>query len=303
MSSSSSGSGRYYKRSHEYQSTQCTNCGNYGHIARSCLAPVTSYGIIAIRHTDRTGTIDQRLCSPKVYMTGMEYSSDFEFLLIQRRDSLSFIEFIRGKYSLTDLDYLRRLFTAMTASEHNRLRTCTFDQLWRSVWGESSNSHKTDYDNSEHKMRTFNGEDCSGIARFIAENPTIWTEPEWGFPKGRRNPYETDLHCAIREFQEETDLHRSSFQIINNIQPLTETFFGSNQVHYCHKYYIAMCNPTQDVSLSSTNPHMSREIGDIRWLKLDDAIQKIRPDNVEKREILLKAGRILRNFYPICARV
>ena len=44
---------------------------------------------------------------------------------------------------------------------------------------------------------------------------------------------------------------------------------------------------------------MTREIGDIQWCSLDDAITKIRPDNVEKREILLKAGKILKNFYPV----
>ena len=41
---------------------------------------------------------------------------------------------------------------------------------------------------------------------------------------------------------------------------------------------------------------MSSEIGNIKWCSLDEAITKIRPDNVEKREILLKAGKIIRNF-------
>jgi hypothetical protein len=44
---------------------------------------------------------------------------------------------------------------------------------------------------------------------------------------------------------------------------------------------------------------MTREIGAIQWLTLEQALQKIRPDNVEKREILLKTGRILRNFCPV----
>mgnify|MGYP000730886729 FL=1 len=44
---------------------------------------------------------------------------------------------------------------------------------------------------------------------------------------------------------------------------------------------------------------MAREIGNIQWFTLDQAISKIRPDNVEKREILLKAGKIIKNFLPI----
>ena len=44
---------------------------------------------------------------------------------------------------------------------------------------------------------------------------------------------------------------------------------------------------------------MAREIGDIQWFSLEDAISKIRPDNIEKREILLKAGKIMKNFHPL----
>jgi 8-oxo-dGTP pyrophosphatase MutT (NUDIX family) len=279
--------------------TQCTNCGNLGHIARTCLEPVTSYGVIAVRYSNPDLTNNQRLCSQKILMTGMEYSSDYEFLLIQRRDSLSFIEFIRGKYSTTDTAYLQKLFRAMTKDEQNRLMTKSFDELWKSVWGDTSNSHRTDYEHSERKMKQFNGEDGKGIERFISENLSVWDEPEWGFPKGRRNPHEMDVHCAIREFQEETNIERDKFHLIHNIQPLTETFFGSNQVHYCHKYYLAVCDTRFDVSMNYANPHMNREIGNIQWLPLDAALSKIRPDSVEKREILLKVGRILRNFCPV----
>jgi 8-oxo-dGTP pyrophosphatase MutT (NUDIX family) len=124
-------------------------------------------------------------------------------------------------------------------------------------------------------------------------------DPEWGFPKGRRNPHESDINCAIREFQEETGITRNNFTVIQNTFPISETFFGSNQVHYCHKYYIAICNNTLEVEMNNDNPHMAREIGAIKWCSLDESLSKIRPDNIEKREILLKAGKIMRNFHPI----
>ena len=78
-----------------------------------------------------------------------------------------------------------------------------------------------------------------------------------------------------------------------------ESFFGSNQIHYCHKYYIAVCNNSVQAELNTNSYQMMKEIGDIQWCTLDEAIAKIRPDNVEKREVLLKAGKIMRNFYPI----
>jgi hypothetical protein len=51
--------------------------------------------------------------------------------------------------------------------------------------------------------------------------------------------------------------------------------------------------------MNLNNFHMVREVGNIRWCSLDEAITKIRPDNVEKREILLKAGKIMKNFHPV----
>jgi 8-oxo-dGTP pyrophosphatase MutT (NUDIX family) len=225
------------------------------------------------------------------------FNDSIEYLLIQRKDSLSFVEFIRGKYNSYDEEYLGRLLRGMTVSEHELIRNKTFDELWKEVWGESSNvkSHKNDYDVSQKKFELLSGK----LMELLDKNPTKWTEPEWGFPKGRRNPYETDIVCAIREFQEETALKRNDFILIQNIYPISETFFGSNQIHYCHKYYVAICNKELEVRMNMDNPHMAREIGNIKWCSLDEAITKIRPDNVEKREILLKAGKILRNYYPV----
>ena len=54
-----------------------------------------------------------------------------------------------------------------------------------------------------------------------------------------------------------------------------------------------------EVEFNIDNPHMTREIRAIKWCTLDEAITMIRPDNIDKREVLLKAGKIMKNFYPI----
>lgn len=271
----------------------CTNCGLSGHVFRNCLSPVTSYGIIAVRYLN-----DKHVNSLFSKSNNIDNGNDsIQYLLIQRKDSLSFVEFIRGKYNPLDDEYIGRLLRGMTQKEQNTIISKTFTELWQDVWGENSvvKSHKSDFEISEKKFSIIKDK----ILELVKENPSKWTEPEWGFPKGRRNPHETDLNCAIREFQEETGLKRQDFTIIQNTNPISETFFGSNQVHYCHKYYIAICNKSVEVEMNTSNPHMVREIGGIQWCSLDDAISKIRPDNVEKREILLKAGKIMRNFHPV----
>jgi 8-oxo-dGTP pyrophosphatase MutT (NUDIX family) len=276
------------------QTQHCTNCGLMGHVFRKCLLPVTSYGIIAIKYV-ADNHINSLFSKSNTISNG---NDSIQFLLIQRKDSLSFVEFIRGKYNPADREYIKQLLRGMSQKEQALILNSTFDELWTSVWGETSSvkSHKTDYEDSEKKF--------SQIRDFLIESihsdPSKWSEPEWGFPKGRRNPYEMDVSCAIREFQEETGLMRNEFTLFHNIMPISETFLGSNGIHYCHKYFIAVCNKETKVEMKIDNHHMAREIGNIKWCTLDEAITKIRPDNIEKREILLKASKIMRNFHPIC---
>jgi 8-oxo-dGTP pyrophosphatase MutT (NUDIX family) len=217
--------------------------------------------------------------------------------MIQRKNTLFFVELIRGKYNLQDDAYISKLLRGMTQKEQQLILTCNFSELWFEIWGESSSvrSHRVDYESSERRYVQF----ADRLPSLIRENPSKWTESEWGFPKGRRNPYETDVSCAIREFQEETGLTTRDFTILHNTNSISETFFGSNQVHYCHKYYIAVCHKSTEVEMKLNNFHMLREVANIRWCSLDEAITKIRPDNVEKREILLKAGKIMKNFHPV----
>jgi hypothetical protein len=55
----------------------------------------------------------------------------------------------------------------------------------------------------------------------------------------------------------------------------------------------------REIEIDSNNHHMVREIGNIGWFNLNDALEKIRPDNIEKREVLLKVSSLLRNYCPL----
>ena len=277
-----------------YRKIYCSNCGYEGHMFRDCKFPITSYGIIASRFTG-TKHMLTNVSKPDVTQQIAAGPKDgVEVLLICRRDSLSYIEFVRGKYSLTDRSYLYSLLKNMTVEEHAKIRRLTFDELWRSVWGSAAETHKTDYENSQRKW-----EALAPIGTLLGQHPTTWTEPEWGFPKGRRNANESDISGAIREFQEETNLAANQFQIIQNVAPLVESFLGSNQVQYCHKYYLAICDASCNVAVSHENPHMSREIGAIGWFPLDVALTKLRPDSKEKRAVLGNVSRIMKSYFPI----
>ena len=273
---------------HDTRRFTCSNCHTEGHLFRTCPYPITSYGIIAVKYEGNTDSPWKLFCEPPVHIAGSHTQGTLKVLLICRRDSLSFIEFVRGKYTVTDTPYLKNLFKGMTMAEHAKVRALSFEQLWKSLWGSAAHTHKADYENSNRKYHQLD------ILKLVNETPTTWTEPEWGFPKGRKNYHETDLQCAMREFHEETNLSRHTYSLLQNVQPIVESFVGSNQVSYCHKYMIAMCDSNQAVALTPLNPDMCREIGQIGWFTVEEALAKLRPENTTKREILNRVDHLLR---------
>jgi hypothetical protein len=86
--------------------------------------------------------------------------------------------------------------------------------------------------------------------------------------------------------------------IFDSIEPLTETFYGDNHVHYCHKYFPALTDASTELTMNPLNPHMTREIGAIQWLTIEEALARIRPDNMEKKEILLRASAYFKSYVP-----
>lgn len=271
----------------------CSNCGQYGHSHKACSAPVSSYGLIAFRIVGEPQA--DKLIRESKALTGYE-GQKVQFLLIQRKDSIGYVEVIRGKYRLDDISYLKEQIAGMTEVERGRVRTLPFETLWADMWGTNTNG-KQFTNEFEQSRRRFNSLRESGtLETLLNEASEPYATPEWGFPKGRRNPREDNLSCAMREFNEETGLRPHQYKVIENMEPIRETFFGNNHVHYTHVYYLAFCPKELEVTMNLSDIHMARETGDIRWVSLEEALSLIRPENVEKREILLRASSILRNY-------
>lgn len=256
----------------------CNNCNRNNHVYNNCRAPITSIGVIAFRCGD-TGP---------------------EFLMIRRRDSFGFVDFIRGKYSLNDEAYIQRIIDEMTMAEKSSLMRLTFDQLWRLLWGEYTRGSQ--YKNEEHVsfekyrqvlggIRTKDGR-VKTLQQFIDESTTQWTETEWGFPKGRRNYNEKDLPCALRECLEETGYDITAENVIQNIAPFEEIFMGSDMKCYKQKYFLAMV----DLDKKPKKAHDIMEVGLMKWMSFDECIQAIRPYNLEKIRIVHKINNILSRY-------
>ena len=292
----------HFQKSNRY----CQNCGIHGHSFRDCQSPITSFGAILFRVAKSSWNQAKTLTSSAQSVTGYEPEFDsIQILLIQRRDSLGYVDLLRGKYSIHDVDYIKKQLQGMTQKERERLINTDFDQLWSEMWGTESADvqYKKDKENSRNKLMALREGitlDISGntatLHDFVNQCTTHWETPEWGFPKGRRDGVESDLDCALREMREETGLKESDIHVVHNLEPLNETFFGSNHVHYCHKYFLVYVPDGSQVRYDEKNMHMKREIGNLGWFSLNEALQKLRTENVEKREILLRVGTLLRNY-------
>jgi 8-oxo-dGTP pyrophosphatase MutT (NUDIX family) len=258
----------------------CNNCGKCGHILNDCKNPITSIGIISFKYNNTT--------------------SMMEYLLIQRNNSFGFVEFIRGKYPLYNIQYIQTLINEMTIDEKTKLLTMNFEDLWSLLWGEYSNnqyrseeiSSKDKFELLKRGIKIRNNE--FSIQTLIDSSNTSWLEPEWGFPKGRRNYQEKDIDCGIREFMEETGYGINDFKLIENIIPYEEIFIGSNIKSYKHKYYLAyMVN--NNVTLE-TKKYQKSEVRNMKWMSYDECLNVIRPYNLEKINIVEKINKVLQEY-------
>ena len=262
----------------------CGNCGKLGHVYKQCLLPIISLGIILVKKMK---------------------NGNNEFIMIQRKDTIGFVEFMRGKYQTEDLNYLRNLFKIMTKKERLQIISYDFDSLWNLLWLKKNNKQNfNEFENSKKKFYLLkNGITHNNISYNLetinSTTPYIYETPEWGFPKGRRNLHENDLDCAKREFEEETGIQSNKYKMLD-INRINETFKGTNNISYRHTYYIAelINNEEQlDITINKDNINQYSEISNIRWFKYQDGINIIRPYNIEKKNILKKANELFNKYY------
>jgi 8-oxo-dGTP pyrophosphatase MutT (NUDIX family) len=209
-------------------------------------------------------------------------------MMIRRKDSMSFAEFMRGKYDPDDEPYVGTLIKNMTLKEQAAIASESFETLWKQLWGDDRTS--ADYVPSRDKFNQLDR------VRLMRENLSEYIEPEWGFPKGRRMRGETDMACAVREFGEETNIPREAYTVLKNIM-FEETFMGLNNVRYRHVYFVALLTQADLVNVNQRfTPMQRREISGIAWKSLAEAEALVRPHHIERLGMLTQVRSALETF-------
>lgn len=121
-------------KKNNYYNVICQNCGDKGHHIKDCINLVTSLGIILYRFIGPT----------------------IQYLAVCRKNTIGFVEFIRGKYAINDTAYIQQLFNVMTEHEITLITDKEFEFLWEFLWMDKqfnkvSSKVKRDYD-SEKKQ-------------------------------------------------------------------------------------------------------------------------------------------------------
>lgn len=310
-----------------YQQTRmtlfCMNCGKNNHGYTQCQEPLSSYGVICFYRAEngeyqvvmvrRQHTMNYvEFLRGKYDVNGAEYlvelfsgmtRIEIEFITtnpsfeVLRRDlgmDNNWKRAYKAEYDNSELKFNYILNLGILA---NIIRAV--NHIWGTEFPEVGNLELAP---AVEKFWSVDGK--TGGARldelrqrFNPSRGKLYEEPEWGLPKGRRDNKETDLQCAIREFQEETQITGNELIIYKNILPLEEVYVGNNGIKYRHIYFIAEL--TRDITCtdaSDTKFAANKEIGGVRVFDQIAALGILREHCVEKRKILQKAFYIINNI-------
>lgn len=218
-------------------------------------------------------------------------------LLVQRKDTMGYVEVIRGRYFITrryrgnicpvcaesQEALLQTLFSQLTSVERDNLASSSFRDLWANLWyNHQSRFYRHEFETAYRKFQTLD------VRRYLAETGAArWDFTEFGLPKGRKTLSEDPVACAVREFCEETGYTRSDFALVEPLREFHEDFIGTNGIWYRHVYYLArMRDDTGSPVIDKANRQQVGEIKRALWLTQEQCRRVLRPYDTEKIKVI-----------------
>lgn len=205
-----------------------------------------------------------------------------KILMINRKDSLCYIDFIRGKYKLNNEIYLDKLLSRMSKIELENIKNKDFKVLWKNLWNISDSDKN--YQNKKEYILSNNK--FNKIKNSLNLDSSNYNNSEWELPKGKKNKNESNKEAACRELEEETNIKPEDYILIQNMIPLTEQFVGENNIVYTNIYYFGICLNDSNIFLNKKNKEQINEIKDVKFFSKEEAIKKIRDYNLSKIDII-----------------
>jgi 8-oxo-dGTP pyrophosphatase MutT (NUDIX family) len=226
---------------------------------RKPILPTTSYGVILFTVDNSKGR------------------NEIRYQIQQRRDSISFQEFMKDTIPLKDIETHIGLM-----SKDERKRCIDYylkddpESLWDDLWvNHKCKIYKTD---KERCCLAFKKNMEKYKDLFLDERGGAPENP-WGFAKGRKRYGESSRDCAFREFEEETTIPRKYVQELK-ISPYEEIFNGSDGNPYKTVLYVAYIPYIPRITIKKTplnirKTYVSDEVSELDWCTYVECIGKL----------------------------
>ena len=215
------------------------------------------------------------------------------YLLIKRKETPSYVDFIHGNYRESQLYFI---IQELTEEERERILKYSFGQLWYDL-------HLKEPEGDSYKF----GE--KAFMKIIPHCKALFestpsSDPSgknlWLFPKGKINwterpgpgdnsePLlgpESPIECALREFKEETNGVEIKGELLFP-NPLAERYLGSNSKNYQTDYFVFETDELPELTHFSRVTTEIRSVSDgevdqVKWVPLRKLEKYLRPERLE----------------------
>jgi 8-oxo-dGTP pyrophosphatase MutT (NUDIX family) len=232
-----------------------------------------------------------------------------EALLVHKRYTYAYSEFVHGHYSGRDTSRLISLFELMTPDELLDIWSLNFDQIWYRVW--LSYEHNIHYNKKFKKFHNVFIKDDSGVKlRRLVESVKVHGSLYYEFPKGKKivenfningdsqanlseMKYESDLDCAIREFKEETNIDKKYYKIVYGFKKVHSYVHGG--VRYIHTYYLAIAKKGLENNNIKINV-INGEVLDMKWMDLNN-IKLVDSQYLILQKLVKPAFNVMKKYF------
>ena len=244
-------------------------------------------------------TIEKKKAIPSygiILFTINENTNELLYQLCQRRDSISYAEFIKDKLPIENIPMHINL---MSKEERKRCVDYYKKKDAESIWNDLWINHKNKiYKNEMKRCCDSFIVNMEKYIDFFLDETKGRDENPWGFAKGRKHDSETEISCALREFEEETTIPKNLIQLLH-IKPYEELYMGTDDKLYKTIYYAACIPYCYVTELQNLVPnteniirtsYVSEEVADIKWFPYLTALNKV---DIHKQNILRQINQTL----------
>lgn len=215
------------------------------------------------------------------------------YIVIQRKDSCSYNDILRGRYKDHNRDKLLEIYISeISCTEKKKLETMSFKELFDDLFlNHDCYFYKNDFQFCEKKWN----KNREKIIQLLNEKVNHIPISEIEFPKGKLNKGESPTNGAKREFFEECGLPSDILNLDEN-KYVDEIFIGTNGVTYNHRYFLAdiQVDNLKEADIQFLEKQLY-EVVNVGFFTKDTILSILRDYDIEKKKMFLQAVRIFNN--------